>query len=356
MPLVDQQSSTWIRSEDTKSTKYWYHRLCEWILKSGPVPKHVAFIMDGNRRYAQKNSMDRAQGHLMGFDKLTETLQWCLDLGITEVTVYAFSIENFKRSKEEVDGLMELARQKFTRLMQERELIHKHGVCFRVLGNLSLLPRDIQEIIAEAVHITKHNSRAILNICFAYTSREEICTAMREVGEGVQLGLIRESDISEPLLEKCLYTNRSPNPDLLLRTSGEVRLSDFLLWQTAFSVLSFMPVLWPEFSIWHLYAGVLHYQRNVPAVRAARESNDFEVDRLQKESDLKAVTEEIEADKSKGEYNQSVTLAQRLQTHASERQGRIDTFLEHINAKRTSYFEELLKHRKDLSSTSSSVS
>ncbi|XP_054959611.1 dehydrodolichyl diphosphate synthase complex subunit DHDDS isoform X12 [Pan paniscus] len=205
-----------------------WERFCANIIKAGPMPKHIAFIMDGNRRYAKKCQVERQEGHSQGFNKLAETLRWCLNLGILEVTVYAFSIENFKRSKSEVDGLMDLARQKFSRLMEEQEKLQKHGVCIRVLGDLHLLPLDLQELIAQAVQATKNYN----------------------------------NDISESLLDKCLYTNRSPHPDILIRTSGEVRLSDFLLWQTSHSCLVFQPVLWPEYTFWNLFEAILQFQMN----------------------------------------------------------------------------------------------
>ncbi|XP_071309627.1 dehydrodolichyl diphosphate synthase complex subunit DHDDS isoform X2 [Agelaius tricolor] len=220
---------SWIREGELTIIE----RFCANIIKAGPMPKHVAFIMDGNRRYAQKCHVERQQGHSQGFDKLAQTLRWCLNLGIREVTVYAFSIENFKRSKEEVDGLMDLARQKFSRLLEEQENLKKHGVCIRVLGDLPLLPVDIQELIAQAVLATRSYNKCFLNVCFAYTSRHEISNAVREMAWGVEQGLLEPSDVSESLLDKCLYTNNSPDPDLLIRTSGEVRLSDFLLWQKA---------------------------------------------------------------------------------------------------------------------------
>ncbi|XP_048468894.1 dehydrodolichyl diphosphate synthase complex subunit DHDDS [Rhincodon typus] len=218
---------SWIQEAELNPVE----RLCASILKVGPMPEHVAFIMDGNRRYAQKCRVERQQGHSQGFEKLAETLRWCLNLNIREVTVYAFSIENFKRSKEEVDGLMELARQKFTRLLEEQENLKKHGVCIRVLGNLTLLPVDIQELIAQAVLATQSYNKCFLNVCFAYTSRHEITSAVREMALGVEEGLLKPSDLSESLLSRCLYSSSSPDPDLLIRTSGEVRLSDFLLWQ-----------------------------------------------------------------------------------------------------------------------------
>lgn len=319
--------------------KSWYHRLCTRILKSGPIPKHVAVIMDGNRRFAVKNSMDRAEGHLKGFDKLTEVLEWCLDIGINEVTVYAFSIENFKRSKDEVDCLMELARKKFKRLMEEKDKIQKYGVCVRVLGNITLLPRDIQEIIADVVTFSKSNTRAILNVCFAYTSREEMCTAMKEVAEGVSLGLIKESDISEDLLEKSLYTGSSRNPDLLIRTSGEVRLSDFLLWQTAYSCLAFVDVLWPEFSRWHLYGCILHYQRNYPEIQRAQESNQVDQLRLQREIDYQIITQQMD-------QSESSSLHTLVKQYANERENRVQNFIQYLHNKRDQFFDDIASNSK----------
>eukprot|EP00731_Ephydatia_muelleri_P012049 Em0006g943a len=207
------------------------------------------------------------QGHVLGFEKLKETLQWCLDLGVTEVTVYAFSIENFKRSKEEVDGLMELTKQKIAYLLEESDVIAKHQVRVRALGDLRRLPDDVLQFIAKGVNYTKNNARAFLNVCYAYTSRHEMTEAIKEMVTGAQDGLLYPSDISEDLIEQCLYTGDSPPPDLVVRTSGEVRLSDFLLWQSTYSHLCFQDVLWPEFSVWHFFSAVLSYQHSFAPFR-----------------------------------------------------------------------------------------
>ncbi|RUS86358.1 hypothetical protein EGW08_005876 [Elysia chlorotica] len=338
----------------------WLQRLCEAILKSGPVPQHVAIIMDGNRRFAVKNSLEKCEGHVKGFDKLAETLEWCLDLGITEVTVYAFSIENFKRSPDEVNGLMELSRQKFAKLLEERNLIQEQEVCVRIIGDISLLPRDLQELLAEAVNISANNKRAVLNVCFAYTARDDMCNAMRELSIGVKDGLIRESDISENMLEKCLYTSHSRSVDLLIRTSGEVRLSDFLLWESAYSCLAFVKVLWPEFSVWHLYAAILHYQRNYNKIQIARQNLMIERERLQRESDhLCMLEEEAEAcskletppssKQSVAAVNSNITQnknAQALvQQYAKARKEREKEFLASVYKKRSDFITSLLpKH------------
>lgn len=218
---------TWVR--DTNLT--WLQRIAVNVLKSGPVPNHIAFIMDGNRRFATKSNLKKAEGHSKGFDKLSETLQWCLDIGIKEVTVYAFSIENFKRSNEEVEMLMSLAREKFSKLLSERDRLHERGVCIRIIGNVKLLADDLQKTIAEAVLLTKDNSTSILNVGFAYTSRDEITHSIQTVARGIEENDLSSKDVTEDLLSNCLYTKNCTPPDLLVRTSGEARLSDFLLWQ-----------------------------------------------------------------------------------------------------------------------------
>ncbi|XP_044523851.1 dehydrodolichyl diphosphate synthase complex subunit DHDDS isoform X3 [Gracilinanus agilis] len=293
---------SWIREGELTLLE----RFCANIIKAGPMPKHIAFIMDGNRRYAQKCQVERQEGHSQGFDKLAETLRWCLNLGIREVTVYAFSIENFKRSKNEVDGLMELARQKFTRLMEEQEKLEKHGVCIRVLGDLQLLPLDLQELIAKAVQATRNYS----------------------------------NDVSESLLDKCLYTNNSPNPDILIRTSGEVRLSDFLLWQTSHSCLVFQPILWPEYSFWNLCEAILQFQVNHSMLQKARDSYVEERKRQQLESDQAAVTEQLLREGC-GSSRDSQLRRILLHKRSSGREERVQGFLQALERKREEWLARL---------------
>lgn len=248
---------SWIRD----NTLTWIQKLAVHVVGSGQVPQHVAFIMDGNRRYARKHNVQKIEGHSKGFDRLAETLHWCLELGIKEVTVYAFSIENFKRTKEEIDALMDLARQKFQRLLDETDKLMEHGVHIRIIGNLDLLPLDLQKMMAKAMFVTRNNSKAVLNIAYAYTAREEITQCVKQTVEGVVDGVLTPSNVTQDLLSKTMYTNHSPTPDLLIRTSGEVRLSDFLLWQVSCSCVYFTDVLWPDFTVWHLLAAVFYYQR-----------------------------------------------------------------------------------------------
>ncbi|XP_058853517.1 dehydrodolichyl diphosphate synthase complex subunit DHDDS-like [Acipenser ruthenus] len=329
---------SWIR----KGELTLIERLSANILKAGPMPKHVAFIMDGNRRYARKLHVERQQGHTQGFDKLAETLRWCLNLEIREVTVYAFSIENFKRAKDEVDGLMELARQKFSRLLDEQEDLEKHGVCIRVLGDLTLLPLDIQKLIAQAVLATKNHNKCFLNVCFAYTSRHEITNAVKEAAWGVEQGLIKPSDVSEFLLDECLYTSNSPDPDLLIRTSGEVRLSDFLLWQTTYSCLVFQSILWPEYTFWNLCEAILQYQLNHHALQKARDLH-AEARVLQQLEADRCCAAELLQQTGPGKPLDSQLRQEAVQKYTAEREGRVHSFLTVLQEKRDRFFTDLNK-------------
>ncbi|XP_050083632.1 dehydrodolichyl diphosphate synthase complex subunit DHDDS-like [Anopheles aquasalis] len=250
---------TWVR----ESNLLWYHRWVIRVLGAGPIPDHVAFIMDGNRRYAKNANISRADGHSAGFEKLSETLQWCMEIGISEITAYAFSIENFKRTQDEVDALMDLAREKFQGLLAERDKLHERGIRVRIIGNWDLLAPDMRRILAEAVLLTKDNRKVTLNVAFAYTSRDEMTHSIRTVAQGISEGRLKPEDVNEELLTRCLYTKSSAEPELLVRTSGEMRLSDFMLWQSTSSVMLFGKrwSLWPEFTIWHLFAAIFYYQR-----------------------------------------------------------------------------------------------
>jgi len=247
----------------------WWQSLCLRIIRCGELPKHVAFIMDGNRRFAREKNLQKIEGHIHGFEKLAETLQWCNDLGINQVTVYAFSIENYKRPSEEVDSLLNLARDKFRRLIKEADRFAKEGVRVNVIGNLSLLPSDLQSLIFQAMEVTSKNEKATLNVAFSYTSRDEMTHAVKVLANAVDTGYLEVEDINVDLIERCFYTslsNKSENaamsacPDLLVRTSGESRLSDFLLWQSSYSVTHFTEVLWPDFGLHHLMGAIFHYQ------------------------------------------------------------------------------------------------
>lgn len=280
---------SWIK--ETKLT--WLQSVAVRVIKAGKVPSHIAVIMDGNRRYARKLNMQSVEGHVQGFDKLAEVLYWCSELGVTEVTVYAFSIENFKRCKEEVDGLLDLALKKLKNMLNEMDKIHEHGVCIRVLGNLSYLPVELQSVVAEVVYQTQANTRCFLNICLSYTSRDEICKAMQELAMGVEKSILSPSDVDETALSQAMYSRKSRDPDLLIRTSGEIRLSDFMLWQSSQSVIEFTSVLWPEFTIWHLLAAVVCYQRQCGFLEAFRHTGPHQLHSLD-DRHLQTFTDDVE--------------------------------------------------------------
>eukprot|EP00475_Leptophrys_vorax_P039372 TRINITY_DN7107_c0_g1_i1.p1 TRINITY_DN7107_c0_g1~~TRINITY_DN7107_c0_g1_i1.p1 ORF type:complete len:283 (-),score=67.20 TRINITY_DN7107_c0_g1_i1:8-805(-) len=239
------------------------------VLKQGACPKHVAFIMDGNRRFARGKGLPVPEGHKLGYLKLQETLQWCLRLGVEVVTVYAFSIENFSRTQDEVDALMSLAEEKFDQIIREDEIVQKYGVSIRVLGDISRLPTSLQASIARAVQFSAHNDKSILNVCFSYISTEELERSKREIEAGITKGQLLSTDVTSELISQCMYTEDCPEPDIIIRTSGETRLSDFMLWQGGTSHLTFSKVLWPDLSLLDFAWLMMKYQLDYPLLEVS---------------------------------------------------------------------------------------
>ncbi|VDK43957.1 unnamed protein product [Anisakis simplex] len=250
-------------------TKAWWHTVLLHILKMGPMPKHIAFIMDGNRRYARSHSYSSVlDGHSKGFEQLTKILEWCRFLCVTEVTIYAFSIENFKRSEEEVNGLMKLFENKLHKLFEEKEKLAEKEISVRFFGDLSYLPVGIRKLAAHVELLTSSYKKHIINVCVAYTAQDEMRRAFTSISRGVQKGLLDEDDINEYVISKCLDSRKSAHdPDLLIRTSGEKRLSDFLLWQCSSCYIHFEDVLWPDFDFWHLCKAIFGYQYNLKYIQ-----------------------------------------------------------------------------------------
>lgn len=237
-------------------------RLACGILKCGQVPKHIAFIMDGNRRYANKAHIGKADGHKQGFDTLAKVLSWCRELGVNQVTLYAFSIENFKRTKDEVDSIMNLAREKCDSLLDELGKVNEAGLRVKVAGDLHLLPQDLRDRIEKIQSMTRDNNRTFLNVCMAYTSRHEMVAAVKRLSTQVnETNSITPDDVDLSKFEEQLYLSK-PFPELIIRTSGEVRLSDFMLWQCQDSMLIFVDALWPEISIWDFMKAIFHFQHH----------------------------------------------------------------------------------------------
>ncbi|ORX43408.1 Di-trans-poly-cis-decaprenylcistransferase [Piromyces finnis] len=241
-----------------------YYKWCLNIIKQYEIPKHIGFIMDGNRRYARMNNINPYVAHLRGFENLELNLEWLLYMGVKVVTVYAFSIENFKRTNSEVQALFEITKNKMKEFNTHGHFLSESGIKLNVLGDLSLLPPDVNEAINEAVENTKNNNNFILNICFAYTSRYEITNAIKNVVKDVQEGKLSSDDITEETIEKKLLTSSCPPVDILVRTSMETRFSDFLLWQICDDTqIHFIDVYWPVFNFWNMIPVILSYQRNL---------------------------------------------------------------------------------------------
>jgi len=223
-----------------------YERKLLNIVKKGKIPKHVGIIMDGNRRFARELWMEPVKGHERGKDKLEEVLEWCQELGIKILTVYAFSTENFRRSREEIEHLLKLFVESLRRAAED-ERVAKHRIRIRVIGQIDLLPDELKEAIRYAEEKTKNHDNFFLNIAIAYGGREEIIRAIREIAREVKEGKLELENIDEETVRSHLYTGDLPDPDLILRTSGEERISNFLLWQSAYSEFYFADVYWPTF-------------------------------------------------------------------------------------------------------------
>ena len=225
-----------------------------------PVPRHIAVIMDGNGRWAKKRGLPRKAGHKVGAETFRTIATYCKDIGVQYFTVYAFSTENWKRPQDEVDALMNLFR---TYLREAAETMVARGVAVRVLGDLSVLPEDIRRQIDEvhALADTLGENAATASLCINYGGRDEIKNAVRALAKQVQDGTLKPEDITEDSISQNLYTAHMPDPDLIIRPSGEIRTSNFLLWQSAYSEYYFTDVLWPDFSIQDMDAAIADFNR-----------------------------------------------------------------------------------------------
>ncbi|WII08716.1 polyprenyl diphosphate synthase [Methanomassiliicoccales archaeon LGM-DZ1] len=227
------------------------------------MPNHIGIIMDGNRRYAKEFLGDDIdEGHRAGERKIRELLDWCLDLKIRYITVYAFSSENFSRGEDEVSFLMGMAADSIREIADDERIVKNH-VRIRVLGNRELLPESVRESIEYCESKTAAFSDFTFSICLAYGGRQEIISAVQSIARKVQAGEISPEDIDEDMLSQHLYTSDIPDPDLILRTSGEIRISNFLLWQLAYSELYFTDIYWPGFRRIDLMRAIRSYQARV---------------------------------------------------------------------------------------------
>lgn len=260
-------------------------RICLFkVISTGPIPDHIAFIMDGNRRYAKKHNFAEGSGHKAGYSSLVSMLGHCYELGVKYVTVYAFSIDNFKRRPNLVKFLMDLMLEKIEQLLDKEGLVNQYGLRIYFFGNLKLLSEPVRAAVEKVMKATEKNKRAVLLVCVPYASTDEIVNAVKEscenkrreiqthvatklangASEGVEVmeELRKLANINLVDVEKHMYMGIAPDPDILIRSSGETRLSNFLLWQTANCPLYSPAALWPELDIRHLVWAVLNFQRS----------------------------------------------------------------------------------------------
>lgn len=250
------------------------------VLSEGPIPNHLAFILDGNRRYARKWNLGEGMGHRAGFLSLMSLMKYCYELGVKYVTVYAFSIDNFKRRPVEVQSVMDLMLEKIEGFLKEESVVNQYGVRVYFIGDLNLLSESVRLSAEKAMKATSNNDKSILLICVAYTSTDEIVHAAQESCEDkwheIQ-SIMKTNDaqndengkenlgekhvIKLADIERNMYMGVAPDPDILIRSSGETRLSNFLLWQTSNCLLYSPKALWPEVGLHHLVWAVLNFQR-----------------------------------------------------------------------------------------------
>ena len=225
------------------------------ILKTGPIPNHISFVMDGNRRYAKTHNLPLKEGHRAGADAMMRVLDCCFRLGVQNITTYAFSIENFSRKPEEIETIFSLLKYKLALISNENQFCDMHNVRVKIIGNKSYLPQDILQDIEQVEERTKHHTKHVLFIAFPYTSRDDIWYATDRIISKVNDGEITIDEINEDLFQNNFYYDEdATNVDILVRTSGHTRLSDYMLWQChQDSVIEYPNTLWPDyrfFSAW----------------------------------------------------------------------------------------------------------
>jgi len=228
------------------------------MLDRDNIPKHIAIIMDGNGRWAKEKKLPRTMGHKAGVETIRKIVKESKDLGVEYLTLYAFSTENWKRPKDEVSALMKLLVEY---LRNELEELNKNEVSIRISGDITKLPKEAEREIKQAIDITKDNKGIVLNIAFNYGGRDEILRAVKNISTDVKSNKIDINDIDEKIFNSYLYTANIPDPDLIIRPSGEMRISNFLLWQCAYSEFWFSNVFWPDFDEKHLRKAIIDFQQ-----------------------------------------------------------------------------------------------
>ena len=233
-------------------------KLQEKLLESGEIPRHIAVIMDGNGRWAQRRGLPRISGHHEGVNSVRDIVEACGQLGVKYLTLYAFSTENWKRPKEEVSLLMRLL---LKALRDEKDRLHQNEVKLKAIGNLSELPQDVQDELLDGIETMKDNKGLTLILALSYSGRWDITNAISRMHDDIRLGTLKKDQITQDLVAGYLSTRDFPDPDLLIRTSGELRISNFLIWQLAYSELFISQEFWPAFRRKQLYDAIADFQR-----------------------------------------------------------------------------------------------
>jgi undecaprenyl diphosphate synthase len=226
-------------------------------INQSSIPQHVAIIMDGNGRWAKQQGEDRIFGHHEGVNSVREIVEACGEIGVKFLTLYAFSTENWNRPKEEVDGLMELL---VGTISMETKNLNDKGVRLEAIGDLKSLPEICQHQLQESINITSKNNKVTLILALSYSSKWEITNSVKEIAKEIATGTLLPSEITAELIDSHLNTRLWPNPELMIRTSGERRISNFLLWQLAYAEFYFTDVLWPEFRKDDFFKAIISYQ------------------------------------------------------------------------------------------------
>lgn len=240
----------------------FYEKWLDRVIAAAEVPEHVGIILDGNRRWGFERYGDQLNGHYHGVKNAEDFLEWCLGLGINTMTLYVFSTENFRRPKEEVDTVLSLIEEEARKLLADKH-IHENFVRVKAIGRLELLPASLRGALEDLEKATANYNQRYLNIAVAYGGRAEIVDAAKRIIDEVQNGTLDKGSVDESMFTKYLYTSHLPHPypELIIRTSGEERLSGFLIWQAAYSEFVFLDVYWPEFRRIDLLRAIRTYQR-----------------------------------------------------------------------------------------------
>lgn len=233
-------------------------KLQQELKKSGEIPKHIAIIMDGNGRWAKKRGLPRVAGHKKGVDTVKDIVEACAEIGVKYLTLYTFSTENWKRPKDEVSTLMRLL---LNSLKDRVDELCENDIKLTTIGDTDALPYEVQKQLKADIERTKNNKKMILNLALSYSGRWEILEAVKKISRAVEKGDIKADEINEQLFSKFLTTKDLPEPDLVIRTSGEFRVSNFLLWQIAYSEFVITDIYWPDFNRHHLYESIRAFQK-----------------------------------------------------------------------------------------------